>query len=42
MIFLCGIWMILADVFFLLMVLDHMEDLLLQVMDFHLVVLVLV
>lgn len=33
--------MILADVFFLLMVLDHMEDLLPQVMDFHLVVLVL-
>ena len=33
--------MILADVFFLIMVLDHMEDLLLQVMDFHLVVMVL-
>lgn len=33
--------MILAGVFFLLMVLDRMEDLLLQVMDFHLVVLVL-
>ncbi len=30
--------MILAGVFFLLMVLDRMEDLLLQVMDFHLVV----